>query len=674
MMSENYKMLAKGFQFKSLKEIRTFLNMSDTAQANMYVNDMKDDIVIIGKEQETFYYDTDSKLWLCCTREKYSAYIPDFCEQSRINLKAAFLKYTEDIDDDDKKSLLKKVEKQMDKFDKAGYHTSILTRSTGKLQNNKFVTKLNAIPHLFPIKNGKKINLKTLEITDREKTDYFTFESNVDYVKETPNADKFFKQVFTSKDVRTYAQKTLGYTLTGDTSAQIFVICIGRGRNGKTVTANLLKEIMTDTYYTQCDKSIFVKTQKSTGASPEKVALIGKRIAVYSEGETADNYDFDWSSIKEITGEDEINGRGLFKDPINFRLQCKLFMLTNYEPPFDDQYANIERARILPFESTFGDVSDGEKQFKKDPEFVKELMTIYLSEVFSWLVRGAREFYESNHLRMPEELQETFKKMVANSDSIASFFKKRVTITGNTKDYIRKSTLFEAYKTFCNGNSQKCKPRSTLFNRLTDMKISMHTLNGNDVYRGITIAAEPTNDDDDDDDVGVDKSDKSVDISKEYNTLLQKYNELLRNVNGVKPKGFGCVDKDDVEPSKKPKPKPKPQVEESESESDSESEDEEDKKVPIKKVSPKPKPKAKPKAKPKVEESESESEEEEKVPRKKVVPKSKPKPKAKPKPKPKVEESDESESESEDDEPVKKSTKKIKKSIESVVDEMLALI
>jgi hypothetical protein len=64
-MNTDYRMLAKGLQFKSLKEIKSFLYMSDTSQANEYVKAVKDDIVIIGKEQETYYYDEKTKLWNC---------------------------------------------------------------------------------------------------------------------------------------------------------------------------------------------------------------------------------------------------------------------------------------------------------------------------------------------------------------------------------------------------------------------------------------------------------------------------------------------------------------------------------------------------------------------------------------------------------------------------------
>ena len=88
-----------------------------------------------------------------------------------------------------------------------------------------------------------------------------------------------------------------------------------------------MKSILFEKFYHQCDKSIFIKTQKGHGASPEKIALIGTRLVMYSERETTDEIQLNFSSLKEISEEDEINARGLFKDPINFRTQCKLNML-----------------------------------------------------------------------------------------------------------------------------------------------------------------------------------------------------------------------------------------------------------------------------------------------------------------------------------------------------------
>jgi hypothetical protein len=134
------------------------------------VEAVKEDIVIIGKEQETYYYNTITRLWECCSREKYCSFVPDFYEQSSNNLREAFYKYSKDLDDDDeeKKRLTKEVAVMRGVFDKDVYHASIIKRTTGKLQNNQFVKLLNMKSYLFPIMGGKTINLQTKEVSDRK--------------------------------------------------------------------------------------------------------------------------------------------------------------------------------------------------------------------------------------------------------------------------------------------------------------------------------------------------------------------------------------------------------------------------------------------------------------------------------------------------------------------------
>ncbi|KAJ1394816.1 hypothetical protein B484DRAFT_439094, partial [Ochromonadaceae sp. CCMP2298] len=53
--------------------------------------------------------------------------------------------------------------------------------------------------------------------------------------------------------------------------------------------------------------------KKNSGqASPEIMALMGKRVFVYSEGESSDKIELNNSSIKGICGEDAITGRHLY--------------------------------------------------------------------------------------------------------------------------------------------------------------------------------------------------------------------------------------------------------------------------------------------------------------------------------------------------------------------------
>jgi putative DNA primase/helicase len=132
---------------------------------------------------------------------------------------------------------------------------------------------------------------------------------------------------------REYLRKILGYQLTGNMDARVFFIWYGDGSNGKSVIMKLLKNILGPMYH-QCGKGIFMKTSEgcAESASPDKVALIGSRIATYSEGETSDDVDINESFLKMVSGKDEINARPLFNEPLTFFPLCKLNFLTNFRP------------------------------------------------------------------------------------------------------------------------------------------------------------------------------------------------------------------------------------------------------------------------------------------------------------------------------------------------------
>ena len=233
----------------------------------------------------------------------------------------------------------------------------------------------------LPIKNGKVINLRNLEIRDRKYDDFFSYESPVDYVKSTPNANKFFEQLQPKKDNRELLRKILGYNLTGDTKARKFFIFYGFGANGKSKIFKILEKILCK-QYTQVDKSIFCKqkAKSSGGASPEIMDLMGRRLGCYSEGETADEMSLNLAVIKRISGQDKITARNLYQGLIEFYSDCKLCMGTNYVPPIGAEKAMVDRLRYLFFDSVFAD-NPKKGEFKKDDEFVNNVQEIGLENV-----------------------------------------------------------------------------------------------------------------------------------------------------------------------------------------------------------------------------------------------------------------------------------------------------
>jgi P4 family phage/plasmid primase-like protien len=517
--SINIRMEIPKIEFKTLKEIKKFLELNKTDLANYYVTLMKSTMRIIGKEQELYYYDPHAKLWLCQTKEVYDGFIADFLNQTGKDLIKAVKKIDFDEDDEEEVKIKKLIRQKQNDFDSETYISAIIKRSTGKLQDNKFVTKLNSNPDYLPIKNGKKVNLQTGEITDRDQNDYFSYECEVEVTKTTEKADEFFKQVMPNKNTMEYLRKVLGYLLTGNMDGRVFFLWYGDGSNGKSVIMKLLKCILGPLYH-QCSKGIFMKgsQEKVEGASPDKIALIGIRCATYSEGETADAIEINESFLKMVSGKDEINARALFRAPLTFFPVCKMNLLTNYKPNFNGDKANIQRIRYIFLDSSFVDTPDPKKQneFKKDDDFVDSLCTKYLSQVFTWILKGSIEYYKTKDIIAPKEFQERTTQIFNEHDSITSFLKNKIVISGNDKDYIKRKDVVDIYQKYCNDNTQRCQPRSTLFKRFDDLKIRVATLHGYDIYRGIKIINHEIQEINDEDyDHGIEKIDYSVKVTKE---------------------------------------------------------------------------------------------------------------------------------------------------------------
>jgi phage/plasmid-associated DNA primase len=217
------------------------------------------------------------------------------------------------------------------------------------------------------------------------------------------------------------------------------------------------------------------------------MALLGKRMSVYSEGETADKIEMNTAGLKQVSGEDALCGRQLYGNQLTFTPYTKLHMLTNFTPPLNAEHAIKQRLRYIFLDSEFVDNPDvkNKKQFKKDKSFTDLLETVYLSEIFTWIIKGAQEFYKTMTIEMSKEFKERTEIILSNEDSIKTFIDRKLKFTDVHEDYLNKTPLVEAYQNFCHDNSQRCQQRSSLFNRLEHLGRKTHTLNGYDIFRGI---------------------------------------------------------------------------------------------------------------------------------------------------------------------------------------------
>jgi hypothetical protein len=162
-------------------------------------------------------------------------------------------------------------------------------------------------------------------------------------------------------------------------------------------------------------------------------------------------------------------------------------MLTNYTPSLDAQKATRDRLIYIYMDTNFTEKPKNKNDIKIDNEFSEKVENEYLSEMFSWIVQGSKEYYKNCKIEMTQEFKERTNEILTGSDSILNFFERLVTKTNNIKDFIKCSDLFVNYMKFCNKNSQRCQPRSSLFNRIEEYGAIKSKLKGYDGYRYIEV-------------------------------------------------------------------------------------------------------------------------------------------------------------------------------------------
>jgi len=499
----------KSITFETLRDVKLYRNKTLTDKARQVAHLISSCIKAVDKE--VFYtFNIHTSLWEIARGNDFTNYCFDFFNQTAINIKLI----KSNMDEAEEPETALSLDKLIALHDKRVFVEDIAKRIYSYILQSDFITRLDNSPYLFSLADGKKIDLRDLSISKRIEEDYLTYDSGVSFVSKTPNAEKFFKQIIPGLEEREYLRKILGYTLTGETCARSFFIWYGHGSNGKSLIFSLLNKIMGKLYH-QCDKSIFIKSGRdSKGASPELVALLGKRASVYSEGETSDKIEMNMSGMKQVSGEDIINARQLYGQPIEFKANCKLHMLTNFTPSLTEESAIVARTRYIFLDTVFS-FNPQKGEIKIDTAFVENLSTIFLNEVFTWITKGSKEFYTDKKIEMPDSFIRRTKQIFSSEDSISTFIERRIVVTELSTDYIKKGDLFETYKKFCDSNSQRCHKRSELFDRLSEMKYTTTILKGYDVYRFMKV-------------IDVDINSDGMDAMNEYNRISYDLDESHR--------------------------------------------------------------------------------------------------------------------------------------------------
>lgn len=269
----------------------------------------------------------------------------------------------------------------------------------------------DANPYLFAVANGV-VDLRTGQFREGQQSDLITLHSPIIY-DATANCstfDKFFDEIFLSReDLKRYALKALGYSLTGDVRERCLFIMWGSGNNGKSLLSNLIGYIMGD--YGKSTPSETLSSTREDGPRNDIARLVGTRYVTASE--TGLRKGVAEELLKRITGKDKLTARFLNKEFFDFVPQFKFWLSCNHKPPIQGiDNAIWSRIPLIPF--------DGEFRGTKDDKELDSKLQAEAPGILNRLIEGCL-LWQQEGLKLPDCIQAASADYRSESNPIAPF-------------------------------------------------------------------------------------------------------------------------------------------------------------------------------------------------------------------------------------------------------------
>ena len=447
---------------------------------------------INAKTTEWYYYDDMLNMWKHLNqgiqlRKLISFEVAEYLGRARTKIKAdaatapAELEefYTNKIKD------LLKVETQLYN---TGFCESVMKMASTFFYEEDFQQKLNSNIFLFGCKNGVlELRAKTAEnstehviFRDGRPEDFVSFLAgqnlpDSDAIEYTPfdqlseeqlehlaGLQDFFEKIIPRKELRTYVLRLLSSTLEGCNREQCYYTLIGGGGNGKSKLMDLCRLTFGD-YWSSLQTTALTRKRPDAGnANPEIMAIKNKRFIAMQEPDA--NEPINTSRMKQFSGEDIIEARGLFQDQEKFKVTGKLFMMTNKLPPIHAMdNGTWRRIRVIPFESKFVSNDDPDLMagkanvFPRDAELDAKLR-LWREVFLSWMV----EIYDKEYIThgldpVPDIVKKESSEYKESFDSFAKFQAERIRKATGERSVLKQ--IISAYNSWIADGNKKGSSR-----------------------------------------------------------------------------------------------------------------------------------------------------------------------------------------------------------------------
>jgi P4 family phage/plasmid primase-like protien len=203
---------------------------------------------------------------------------------------------------------------------------------------------------------------------DSDAIEYHPYDPNDPMQQELMD---FLAKIFPDPEMLSYYIRLMASCLEGANREQCYYTFIGVGGNGKSKVVDLMKYTFGDYCSSLSATALTRKRPDSGAANPDIIGIKNKRFIYLQEPD--DREPLNTSRMKQFSGEDVVEARGLFEDQQRFRITGKLFMMCNRLPPIHAMDRGTwRRIRVLNFGSKFVDKSDPELKAERPNVFLRD--------------------------------------------------------------------------------------------------------------------------------------------------------------------------------------------------------------------------------------------------------------------------------------------------------------
>lgn len=430
----------------------------------------KDKFVCVSYDKKGIWFRFQNHRWVSdkglCLRNKISEELFALITEKVNHIGEEMKEYQ---DDDTRREFLKKKTKTlMDlriRLKRTNDKNNIMREAAEIFYDGEFIRNMDTNKYLMCFNNGvvdfsNKIFREGYPedyITKTTKLNYvsaeeftgeeFTGENNTEYKEIIEQIHDFMNKLFPIADLNRYMWDHLSSCLIGANKNQTFNVYHGSGSNGKSILADLMSATLGEYKGTVPITLVTDARGKIGGTSDEVLKLKGVRYAVMQE--PSKGVKLNEGIMKELTGGDPLQARGLYSESEIFDPQFSLVVCTNnlFDIESNDD-GTWRRIRKCDFKSKF--IDEGETYndetpyiFPKDKSLKDKLPSF--APIFASLLVD-RAFKTGGVVEDCETVLQASNKYRNGQDHINAFIQEMIIRTNDNKDKIGKGGIMQGFK------------------------------------------------------------------------------------------------------------------------------------------------------------------------------------------------------------------------------------